>query len=253
MPTPDLIRRRFEGAKDTYLAHARVQALASAHLAQRLGTIRSPIRGRALDIGCGVGRLTRQIHADHEITSWVLNDLYEPPGALAQDLAPATVSTRIGDAQIVDFGTGYDLVCAGSSLHWLADPMRLVARLPQMLNPDGLFAMVTYGPGNLNEIATLTDHALAYAEPSQWVEWIESTGLVVLNYECRVEVEHFDTPLAALKSLKATGVNATAGRSIRTPAALRRLEADWRTQFSTPEGQITLTWRPLWIIATKPA
>lgn len=252
MPTPDLIGRRFEKAQATYGDHAQVQARVSAHLAALLRAHCGTISGQAMDIGCGTGQLTRLIHQDHQLEAWTLNDLYSPPAALVNALAPAAVHTKVGDAQHLPLGGPYQLICAGSSLHWLTNPEAFCAQLPAYLTAGGVLAMATYGPGNLKEVAELTDHGLNYPAAHQWADWLSSAGLTINVFEEGEDVEHFDTPLHALKSLKATGVTATGGRSIRTPAALRRLDEAWRAHFSLPDGRVTLSWRPVWIIATKP-
>lgn len=252
MPTPDLIGRRFEKAQATYGDHAQVQARVSAHLAGLLRRHGGTISGQGLDIGCGTGQLTRLIHQDHHLDAWTLNDLYRPPAALVAALAPATVTMRVGDAQHLDLGGPYQLICAGSSLQWLANPAAFCARLPNHLTAGGVLAMATYGPGNLKEVAELTDHGLNYPAAHQWADWLSSAGLTINVFEEGEDIEYFDTPLHALKSLKATGVTATGGRSIRTPTALRRLDEAWRAHFSLPDGRVTLSWRPVWIIATKP-
>lgn len=252
MPTPDLIGRRFEQAQSTYGQHAKVQARVSAHLAALLRRACGTIQGAGMDIGCGTGQLTRLIHHDHHIEHWTLNDLYTPPAALVDALRPAPVEVRVGDAQTLSLGGPYQLICAGSSLHWLANPAAFCAQLPAYLTPGGALAIATYGPGNLKEVAALTDHGLNYPAAQQWADWLSTAGLTINAFEVGEDIEYFDTPLHALKSLKATGVTATGGRSIRTPAALRRLDEAWRAQFSVPDGRVTLSWRPVWIIATKP-
>lgn len=252
MPTPELIGRRFAKAQDTYGAHAQVQERVASHLAHLVRTHVGTIRGNAIDIGCGIGTLTRLMHRDHHLDAWTLNDLYDPPPALFADLHPARATGLVGDAQELALGGPYALMCAGSSLHWFRDPQAFCAKIPQFLHPGGVVAIATYGPGNLREVATLTDHGLHYLAAQQWIDWLTEAGLTITAFEQGEDVEYFKTPLDALKSLKATGVTATGGRSIRTPSALRRLDEQWRTQFATPDGRVTLSWRPVWIVATNP-
>ncbi|WP_336249902.1 hypothetical protein [Stomatohabitans albus] len=251
MPSPDLIGRRFAQAQTTYGLHAHVQARVADRLIALLNETIGHIHGSAIDIGCGTGLLTRRVHANHTITQWALNDLYSPPEALVRDLAPTPTTSLIGDAQTLDLGGPYALMCAGSSVHWFASPQSFCTRVPDLLTNGGVFAMVTYGPGNLKEVAALTDHGLHYPALSEWVGWLTTAGMTITAVEQGEEIELFDTPLDALKSLKATGVTATGGTSIRTPSALRRLDEQWREHYSTPDGQVTLSWRPVWLIATN--
>lgn len=117
----------------------------------------------AMDLGCGYGRVLR-----------FLRDHIEPSAITACDLDPRAVAfcaAELGvkplvsspDLSRVAFGT-YDLVWSGSLLTHLPETAcdALLARLPEVLRPDGVAVISFHGEHSLGSLEQLYggDHAV---------------------------------------------------------------------------------------------
>lgn len=137
------IGRAFGAASATYAERATVQRLAAEQLADVIAALPLPPNPRVLEIGCGVGFLTRAL----------LNRL---PGAriVATDLSPAMVeacrtSVPQADYAVMDgehptFGERrFDLVCAGLAVQWFEAMEPSLKGLCRLLKPGGHLAFST--------------------------------------------------------------------------------------------------------------
>ena len=100
---------------------------------------------------------------------------------------------------------------------------------------QGLLLFSTFVPGNLYEIKKLTGKGLVYPTSDTLVGWLSTADF---------------TPLDVLRHLKATGVTAT-GNGCWTKGQQESFCRQYVEQFATTDGQVTLTYRPFYILATK--
>jgi len=122
---------------------------------------------RVVDLGCGTGRLTRQ-----------LQQHLQPREILGLDFSPAMLAESAGHASgalhfelgdIAGFSAdhSYDLVFSNSALHWIPDHPALFARLTAALAPGGQLAVqmpaMYQHPSHVvaSEVATLPQFASA--------------------------------------------------------------------------------------------
>lgn len=115
---------------------------------------------------------------------------------------------------------------------------------------QGLLLFSTFVPGNLYEIKELTGKGLVYPTSDTLVGWLSTAGFNLLHYEEETIVLTFKTPLDVLRHLKATGVTAT-GNGRWTRGRQESFCRHYSEQFTTTTGQVTLTYRPLYILAIK--
>ena len=95
-------------------------------------------RMRVVDLGCGGGELTRQLHERLQAEETVGIDSSET--MLAK--APAAPGLRVERAAIESFdGRGFDLVFSNAALHWVEEHEHLFARLTSFLSPHGQLAV----------------------------------------------------------------------------------------------------------------
>ena len=121
---------------------------------------------RAVDLGCGTGELTRELH--HRVDARETIGIDSSPAMLAESDAFAGdgLSFREGDIAAFpatpDVGT-FDLLFSNAALHWLPDHEALLARLAQSLTPSGQMAVQV--PANHDHPSHLIAAAVAAESP----------------------------------------------------------------------------------------
>jgi malonyl-CoA O-methyltransferase len=235
-----LVRRRFARAVPTYDAQAKVQAAMARHLCSLLPTRHY---GAVLEIGCGTGLLTREVAEKLSFSSYTANDLVPECGVGLQALLPQARFIA-GDMDSLALAGGYDLVLANASLQWSHALPALLDRLYAALAVGGLLAFSLFGQRNLWQIREYFGVGLAGLP-------LEAVGGLVQGRLLHLEEEEqeccFDSPLAVLRHLQQTGVNAVGGSvAVLSPAALRRFDQEYRARYAC-----RLTYQPQYIVLCK--
>ena len=130
----------------------------------------SPQRGeRILDVGCGTGQLTAQIAESGAAVVGLDNS----PTMIdeARHLYPE-IEFQLGDAHDFEFDEPFDGVFSNAALHWITDPVCVVACISRSLKPSGRMAVELGGAGNvrcLSEvIETASQKLLGEPVPHPW-------------------------------------------------------------------------------------
>jgi len=238
MPEPDpfqldraRLRASFERASVGYEAAASLQVRIAAELLERLELFRfAP--GVVLDLGCGTGRVTRELKRRHPRASVIGLDL--APGMLREARRHQWRWRRFervcGDALRLPLrDASVDLVFSNLMLQWCEPLPTALAEVRRVLKPSGFFAFSTFGPDTLHELRSAWAQADGYNHVNRFADMHElgnlllHTGLAepVLDVD-HIEVDYPDV-LTLMRDLKAIGAhNVTAGRS-RTLAGRARL------------------------------
>lgn len=146
------VRKRFDRAAATYDRYAFVQREAAEQLARRIAaTCRPDDVGRAIEIGCGTGFLSRQLVATYPHTDWVISDV--APAMLAEcrrRLEPLSsrISLRLLDGQAGGEEGAFDLVCSNLSFQWFDDLPATLRFWCERLNPEGVLIFNLPGHGS---------------------------------------------------------------------------------------------------------
>lgn len=258
-----LIAERFAKARGTYDREARVQQQVAERMMrlvlQHTGGDAFRFRN-VVEFGCGTGSYSSILLHTLKPETLLLNDLCPEMEECVENLPSAggspqagpsaggtVVRFRAGDAEELDFPTGTDLLTSCSTLQWFTDPAAFFARSHRFLKPGGILAFTTFGPSNMHEIRSLTGHGLDYLPLD------EVRRLVALHFDVRYAAEEvvslpFADPTAVLRHLKLTGVTGTEKRTWTR----RRLQAfceDYTRRFAQADGNVTLTYHPIYIIA----
>lgn len=99
-----------------------------------------PIAGRAVDLGCGTGELTRELHRRIGATETLGIDSSPSMLAAASRIDEPGLRFELADIAEIE-ATDLDLVFSNAALHWLPDHERLLERLTAMLGPGGQLAV----------------------------------------------------------------------------------------------------------------
>ena len=95
---------------------------------------------QVVDLGCGTGELTQELH--RRLRAKATLGVDASPAMLARRAAQNVRGLEFRRADIATFGEpGWDLVFSNAALHWLPDHGALFARLAGLLAPGGQIAV----------------------------------------------------------------------------------------------------------------
>jgi trans-aconitate 2-methyltransferase len=118
--------------------------------------------GRVVDLGCGGGELTAQLHRRLEAAETL--GLDGSPAMLERAAGLAGDGLRFEQGDIADFtDAGWDVVFSNAALHWLPDQEGLLRRLVAGLNPGGQLAVQM--PANHDHPSHVVAAEVAGTEP----------------------------------------------------------------------------------------
>ena len=154
---------------------------------------------RVLDLGCGTGHLTQQIHE----RGGVVTGIDSSPEMIWQ--AKETyhdVDFEVADGTDFSFEKPFDAVFSNATLHWILDADAAIKCVYDTLKPGGRFVAEMGGKGNMSRIIAATQKILlahGYASLTEQKQWyFPSVG----EYATRLEaagfrvtfIAHFDRP-----------------------------------------------------------
>ncbi|WP_157946813.1 malonyl-ACP O-methyltransferase BioC [Thalassobius sp. I31.1] len=247
------VEQSFRRGFASYDSHASCQKEIASKLAalfvQNSGVIAVE---NLLEIGCGTGFLTRtfaqSLSADHR----VLNDLVPEsreyldrlPDLGRWDFLPGSVEATPLPGQ-------FDLITSASALQWVNDTPALLQRLCDHLNPGGWLAISSFGSDHFRELRAFHDQPcdMAYFNPGEWQAMLPE-GMKACHIAQDHHTDWFERPLDLLKHLRKTGVNGNA-RQQWSRRDLMRFSQDYKRQYGAENGDVPLTWVPVYVIAQK--
>ena len=98
-------------------------------------------RMRIVDLGCGTGELTRELHESLSAEETVGVDSSETMLLKAGHFGGEMLRFEKGDIEAFVTDRPYDLIFANAALHWVPDHEQLFVRLTNFLSMDGQIAI----------------------------------------------------------------------------------------------------------------
>lgn len=240
-----VIRSRFENAASTYEQEGLIQDRIARRLNEMLPDIPADECHEILEIGCGTGKLTRLLVERFPHARFTLNDLSPKMKAHIESLPFEQFDFVAGDAEQTEFNGSYDLMVSASAVQWFTDLEGFLKRISTRLSDTGTLAFSSFIAGNLPEIRPLTTAEMPYWEHDElkrlFERYFQLDTFVREEYTLR-----FDTPVELLRHLRDTGVTGTSGNRHQGLNFIKR----YREAFGEAQ-EITLTYRPVYIIAHK--
>lgn len=242
---------RFNRALGTYGNHATVQAsMAKILVDMALPFVRE--RSQMLEIGCGAGALTSEILNRFKPDRFVANDLAPSSAKYIKPLADACgiahFSFLPGDAERVEFQSGYDMVWSGATLQWLSDKAEFFSKISKALNAHGLFVFSTFGPGNFEEMKMASGIGLDYHSACELVGML-SSDFEVLDTVQWTETMWFEHPINVLRHIQCTGVGGASSKQWGK-AQFSRFCSNYSLLRHSPMGY-PLTYNPMLFVCRK--
>ena len=128
-----------------------------------LALVHSLPGGRAVDLGCGPGPLTRVLHEKIGAATTLGIDSSDAMLAKAAAHAGDGVTFEKGDIGAFAPAEPYDLVFSNAALHWVPDHPALLERLTRAVAPGGQFAFQV--PDNFQHASHQTAEDVSAREP----------------------------------------------------------------------------------------
>jgi len=212
---------------------------------------------RVLDLGCGTGMLTHRLRARYPHADIRATDL--APGMIARCRArwpDGHVAAFVtADADALDESAAFDLIATSCSFQWFARPHDTLRRIRSALTGAGRFALATPVAGSFPELYESWHAAKLPGQPGLELWSADDYRRALADADLQVEtciaedvrVLH-PNPWHALHSFR--GIGALVNRAPLAPSALRRLVAHYAREFATDDGQVTLTYRALYLTAS---
>jgi malonyl-CoA O-methyltransferase len=247
-----LVGRRFRRSLETYDRTAVVQKRMADDLIARIGEHSPPFRGggRVLEIGCGTGLLTRLLVERLRPEVLFVNDLVADCAALVDGMAERhngrSMSFLPGDIETANIPPRLDIVAANAVFHWLDDLETLLERIADALVPGGILAFTTFGPGNMEEVSSITGVSLNYLEIDIIEEFLSRRFRILYRREKKTTLE-FVSVREVLRHLRRTGANGLRPGTW-PPRRLRNFEEDYAREHSRG-GIVPLTYHPITFVA----
>ncbi len=248
-----LVRERFRRSLRAYDRHAGVQAVMADELLEELIRLKGRRYSRVLEIGCGSGTLSCRMVDTLEFDRFYANDLVaECRPLLEQQLSTCHAGAwefLSGDIESdLELPGELDLIVSSAAFQWLEDPHALLPRLHDRLSARGVLAFATFGPGNLREIREITGIGLCYPEAADWLRLLHD-GFRLVHHREQTASYRFESPLAVLRHLRGTGVNAVTVRRWQRREIERFAASYW--QRWGDGASVSLTYHPLLFVAEK--
>lgn len=130
-----------------------------------LRLIRAVPGGRVVDLGCGTGELTLDLHRHTQAAETVGIDSAEPMLAQARTIEIDGLGFRPGDIAAFADREAWDVIAANAALQWVPHHPELLGRLVRALRPDGQLAVQV--PANADHASHTTSARLAATEFSE--------------------------------------------------------------------------------------
>ncbi|MCV6638421.1 malonyl-ACP O-methyltransferase BioC [Candidatus Albibeggiatoa sp. nov. NOAA] len=159
-PTVDKtkVSQSFSQAANDYEQHAFIQQKIAEYLIERLDFIKITPNS-ILDIGCGAGRMSRQLHRRYPDAMVYGLDIAYQMVTQSRRHAPKPwlwltpkLSYVCADAERLPIAdNSMDLVVSNLTLQW-CDAKTVFEEVARILKPDGVFLFSTLGPDTLHEL-----------------------------------------------------------------------------------------------------
>lgn len=205
---------------------------------------------KVFEFGCGTGIFTRMLYEKFSPQELTINDICPEMGVAAVDALDGKCTFVCGDAEKLRLPEGLTLIASCSAIQWFNDTEGFLYKCAQSLSKGGALAFSTFGNDNLAEIRRITGEGLNYLSPSQIEMLLTKAGFKTLACTQERILTPHKSPTDALRHLKDTGVTGLS-RKKWTKGIMEDFIARYNDLYGLPDGMVTLTWNPIYIIALK--
>ena len=244
------VEKRFKRSKTSYDDNARVQKRVIDRMIRIILSSIKQTPESILEIGCGTGLLTSQLHQSFSNAELYLNDLVEDLcyHAATRNQIPLTHCFP-GDIEKLTLPLTFNLIASTSTFQWFTNPKETFKKLSERLEKDGLLVFSTFGKCNLKEVRQTTGAGLDYWSKEELEKLLKLYFSIELVEE-EYQMLEFNNPLEVLQHLKKTGVNVSGNPMIWTKGRVNAFINEYNTHFAV-DGKVALTYHPLYFVCRK--
>ncbi len=220
------LRDSFSRAAADYDALAVLQQEIGRRLLERLDLIKLQPQ-RILDVGCGTGRLTKELSTRYPKAELIGLDIAH--GMLQQARGKPGLFSRwrnkrrfvCADAESLPLtNNSVDMIFSNVTIQWVQDLDRTLAEFQRVLKPEGLLMFTTFGPDTLTELrqawAAVDDkvHVNAFLDMHDIGDALVRSKVADPVMDSETITLTYRDPKTLMRELKGIGAhNVTAGRN----------------------------------------
>jgi trans-aconitate 2-methyltransferase len=215
-----------------------------------LALLRPVAGGRVIDLGCGTGELTVELHRRVSAAETVGVD--SSPDMLAHVPSADGVTFRPGDLAAFEDPGAWDVVASNAALHWVPDHADVLGRWAASLRPGGQLAVQV--PANVDhpshrlaaEVAASAEFADAFGgeppadpvlsvlRPEAYAGLLDALGFTEQHVRLQVYAHHLASTAEVVEWVK--GTNLTRFRKVLDPALFERFVSRYRERLLDEVG-----------------
>lgn len=249
------IRESFAAASISYDGYAALQRRVALTLLEKL-PLDAPA-GPLLDVGCGTGFMTQQLHQRFEGENLLAMDIAMPMTQLARIKTPSA-RYFCADAEAMPLlENSVGMIVSNLALQWCQSLPDVFSDFHRVLRSNGQLAFATFGPETLQELkaawAVVDDysHVNSFYSLEQIESFLQAAGFGAIEIESRVYRNRYASVMALMQELKGIGAhNVTAGRnkSLTTRKQLQQMMAAYPKHDG---GDIAASYEIIYVKAVK--
>lgn len=215
---------------------------------------------RVLDLGCGDGTLTLRLQEAGCDVLGVDSSPDQVAAARARGLR-----AEVADGHALPFQAQFDAVFSNAALHWMLDPAAVLAGVARALTPGGRFVAEMGGAGNVESV--IRAYAAEYAplgialdahnpwffpDEARYADLLRDAGLEPVALQRFARPTRLPGDVSDWLNLMTQSFTAAVAPQER-PALVARVRERLQPSACDAEGQWTLDYVRLRIVARKPA
>jgi len=240
----EIVKKKFGKSIYTYDANAIAQQKIVDRLVEIIDGYYPHQPERILEIGCGTGKLTKEVVSRYKKADYSLNDINpQIMGFIPFIISDISYSLLVGDAENINYPGNQDLIVSSSTYQWLSNLPSFLQKMKVSMSQNGYMFFSTFGKSTLEEIRTLNGTGLNYYSLPELKSILEAEFTVLYLSEEQI-ILHFPSPVDVLKHLRATGVNG--GFSEVWSKHMLDLFCEKYNAFFKNDKGVTLTYQPIY-------
>ncbi len=244
----EFITKRFSASLKDYDSSATVQKTMAAELVRSVMSVNTNFN-RIFEVGCGTGRLTKEICSNLKFNEFFCNDLSQETFEFIDNLCKRDNFFAFDGEQTEQYPDKLDLIVSGAVFQWFENLPQYLNKVSDKLKKKGLIAFSTFGSEQYCEIRQITGNCLRYFTENELSKLISEKFDVVLFHEWK-QILKFNSVKEIMSHIKETGVSGIGSKASKK-MPLTEFRKKYREQF-LKNGELPLTYNPqIWILRRK--